>query len=69
MNLEQIIALAEKHANETQKPMKSSALFSLNEARLRLQSGMPDAARSWAVRSLSFSVGIFHADYSIAAGI
>ena len=56
------IVLARKHiaahpANE------SSARFCLNDALRAFEREDYRAAHSWALKSLAYSVGIFHADY------
>lgn len=63
MNLDNILALARKHLGGS---MESSARFCLAQAVERKNEGALDAARYWAVRSLSYSIGILHPDYARA---
>jgi hypothetical protein len=63
----QIIALAERHAPAA--TMRSSAELCLSDARFLAATGRDEAARVKALRSLSFSVGVFHADYGRAAEV
>lgn len=61
--LSSILTLAAGHA-EGAAP---SAAFALAEAHERIAEGREDLAHTWALRSLSHSVGVFHADYLAAA--
>lgn len=60
-----ILALAEKHANNG-ATMQSSAIVCLDDARRFASEGREAYAQSWAIRSLSYTVGIFHADHRAA---
>jgi hypothetical protein len=60
--LTSILTLAGVHADAN-----ASAAFCAAEAHDRVAEGREDLARSWALRSLSHSVGVFHADYVWAA--
>lgn len=66
MNTQKRIALARKHYldNETNK---ASAALCLSDAVALYDAGDYDAADRRAVKSLAYSVGIFHADYKAAA--
>jgi hypothetical protein len=66
MNTQQAIILARKHVI-TGAPKESSALFCLSDAIDMMERGDLDSAKKWAVRSLSYSVGVFHSDYQRAA--
>jgi len=59
------IILARKHVGNG-AAMESSARFCLADAIVQLDAGNLDAAHMWAKKSLSYSVGIFHADYKRA---
>lgn len=62
MNSYEVIQLAKKHANNG-APMQSSAQLCLKEAIDLQQQGKYEAARNLAVKSLRYSVGVFHPDY------
>lgn len=64
MNAQQAIILARKNLGGD---MESSARFCLADAVRLYDEGKYDYAKQWAIRSLSYSVGIFHADYQKAA--
>jgi hypothetical protein len=66
MTTEQVLILARKHLG--QGTMESSARLCLADAVTQRDAGDLDAARRWAIKSLAYSVGIFHADYQRAAG-
>jgi hypothetical protein len=55
------IASAETHLPHAIQP--TSAEFCLREAQDLMQIGAHLTAASWALRSLKYSVGIFHPDY------
>lgn len=59
-----LIALAAQH--HTEGAMFSSAAFALDQAGERLAEGRPELAIDWAVRSLRYSVGIFHPNHARA---
>jgi hypothetical protein len=63
MSTETVVIKARKHLGGT---MESSARLCLANAVAALDRGDYDAARRWAVKSLAYSVGIFHADYKHA---
>ncbi len=66
MNTEQAIILARKHViTEAQK--ESSALFCLSDAMDMMERGEFESAKKWAIRSLAYSVGVFHSDYKRAS--
>ena len=65
MQTEKVLILARKHLGNN-AVMESSARFCMAEAVARMNEDKPDLARSWAIRSLEYSVGIFHADYRSA---
>lgn len=47
--------------------MESSAQHCFDEAMKRHDEGRTESAAHWALRSLSYSVGVFHPDYKRAA--
>jgi hypothetical protein len=61
MDMMKLIAVAEKHV--TSGPMPSSAKLALDEAKALVAEGQCEFARRRALRSLAYSVGIFHPDY------
>jgi len=65
MNAAQTLTLARKHlATAIQE---SSARFCMTGAVRALDDGALDSAKMWALKSLGYSVGVFHADYKRAA--
>lgn len=63
MNANQTIILARKHvANGA--VMESSARACLADAIAQFDAGNKDSAQMWALKSLAYSVGIFHPDYN-----
>ena len=64
MMTEQVIILARKHLGGD---MESSARLCLEDAIKCKDLGLYESARMWALRSLEYSVGIFHPDYEKAA--
>jgi len=64
----QIIALATKHVDNG-AAMMSSARLCLDDALRCLADGGESNARACAVRSLSYSVGLFHADHQLAVAL
>ena len=44
--------------------MRTSAIFSLNQASKSMDEGDYDRAWWWILKSLQYSVGVFHNDYS-----
>lgn len=64
MQVTQILALARKHLGGS---MESSARLCLEDAVKLSDAGNFDAAKTRALKSLSYSVGVFHADYKKAA--
>ena len=66
MNANQTIILARKHvANGA--VMESSARLCLADAIALFDKGVEDFAKSRALKSLAYSVGMFHQDYKRAA--
>ena len=65
INAEKAIILARKNLGGE---MESSARFCLADAVRLYDEGKHDYAKQWAIRSLSYSVGIFHSDYKKAIG-
>ena len=61
MNTQQAIALARSHVADRPEN-ESSARFCLRDAVNAFDRGDLDAARMWAVKSLMYSVGLFHKD-------
>ena len=65
MNTNKVIILARRHVTSCPEN-ESSARLCLTDA-VKLQSeGQLDAAKTRALKSLSYSVGIFHPDYQRA---
>lgn len=64
MTLNQILALARKHLGGD---MESSARLCLADAIHLRDRGDLTHARARAIRSLEYSIGIFHSDYARAA--
>ena len=62
MNTDKAIILARKHISNG-AVMESSARACLADAIEQYNAGNYDSARMWAIKSLEYSVGIFHADY------
>ena len=60
MTTQEIIDIATKHSN---KGWVSSAKLALSDAIRMANAGKEDVARRRALKSLQFSVGIFHADF------
>lgn len=60
-----IIKLAEKHIGKG--PMISSAELCLFDAKNLFSKGDFEFARKRALKSLCYSVGVFHPDYKLAA--
>lgn len=58
------IALADRYA--AQAPMRSSAELCLSDARGLLARGHETLAHVRAMRSLAYSIGVFHPDYVAA---
>jgi hypothetical protein len=65
MNATQIIALAEKHANNG-AVMQSSAELCLADASRMIHYFRENDAKARAIKSLAYSVGICHPDYIAA---
>ena len=61
MNANQTIILARKHVGTD-----SSARLCLSDAIRCYEDGLLDAAKDRAIRSLAYSVGVFHPDYKAA---
>ena len=68
MNSYEVIQLAKKHANNGAS-MQSSAQLCLKDAIDLQQQGKCVAARNRAVKSLQYSVGVFHPDYKVCAPV
>ena len=64
MNLPALLALARANLGGA---MESSARLCMSDAVDASDRGDFDAAASWAIKSLSYSVGIFHPAYERAA--
>lgn len=62
MNSYEVIQLAKKHANNGSE-MQSSAQVCLKDAEELQRQGKCVEARNRAVKSLEYSVGVFHPDY------
>lgn len=65
MNTKEVIALARKHANNG-AVMQSSAELCLADAVRLFDAGSLDLAKARAVKSLAYSVGVFHDDHKRA---
>lgn len=65
MNTFEVIQLARKHAHNG-APMQSSAKLHLQDAEALQAQGKCAEARNRAVKSLQYSVGVFHPDYLAA---
>lgn len=59
------IVLARKHVGNGAQ-MESSARLCLADAIVEFDKGKLDNAHMWALKSLKYSVGVFHADYRSA---
>lgn len=57
------VETAKSHLLKMKGSMWSSAALCAGDAQQFLREGKHAFAHSWALRSLSYSVGIFHADY------
>jgi hypothetical protein len=68
LNTSAVIALARKHVLADEVAMRSSAEHCLAEALSAQEKGSLEYAKQWALRSLKYSVGVFHADYKRAEG-
>lgn len=64
MTTQQVLALARKHLGGA---MESSARLCLADAVALLDAGDLEGAKARALKSLKFSVGVFHADFRRAA--
>jgi hypothetical protein len=64
MHTTKVIHLARKHIGKGD--MESSARVSLSDAMHLYERGLLDYAKSRALNSLKYSVGVFHADYKKA---
>lgn len=65
MTIEQILDLAKKHAHNG-AVMQSSAVLCLETAEQHYDYGRYSSAEVWAIKSLAYSVGVFHPDYQAA---
>ena len=63
MDAKDVIILARKHAVFTESEMNSSARVALADAVMLYDDGNFDAAKTRALKSLAYSVGILHDDY------
>ena len=64
MNSFEVIQLAKKHVNNG-AVMQTSAQMRLAQAESCQKLGMCVEARNHAVKSLQYSVGVFHSDYQV----
>jgi len=64
MNTDQVLALARKHLGKCS--MESSARLCLQDAVKLKDDGELRLARERAMRSIAYSVGVFHADFKKA---
>lgn len=67
MTTREIIALARKHVVFTESEHGKSAKFCLVNAVEQFDLGEYDIARAHAIKSIAYSVGVFHPDYLRAA--
>ena len=67
METVKVIVLARKHVGNG-AAMESSARLCLQDAVELHAAGNYDAAKARALKSLAYSVGVFHADYRRAEG-
>lgn len=67
MTTREIIALARKHVVFTESEHKPSARFCLESAINQFDNGDFYVARTNAIKSIAYSVGVFHPDYLMAA--
>lgn len=65
MEVSDIIDLARKHRDKA--TLKSSAYICLEDALSEYRKGNMDNARMWALKSLSYSLGVFNSEYKRAA--
>lgn len=63
-----IITIARSHLGNG-AAMDSSARSCIDDAERLLAEGRIDLAKQWALRSLSYSVGLFHPDYARIAAV
>lgn len=68
MNTAKIVILARKHVGNG-AAMESSARLCLSEAMQASERHDLQAMREWAIKSLRYSVGIFHKDYQSACNL
>lgn len=68
MNTRDILNLVRRHIGNG-AAMDSSARSCLEDASVAEALGEYTYARQWALRSLSYSVGIFHEDYQAVAAV
>jgi hypothetical protein len=61
----EVIRLAQSHLNNG-AVMASSALSCCEDAMRLYVAGNDKAALMWSVKSLAYSVGVFHADHKVA---
>lgn len=66
MKFQDMLALAKKHQNEGD--MASSAQLCIQDAERAYKARAFESAKKWALRSLFYSVGVFHLDYIAANG-
>jgi hypothetical protein len=67
MNYREVVNLARKHVGNGAE-MESSARLCLSDAVECCNKGAFESAKRHAIKSLAYSVGIFHADYKRASG-
>jgi len=65
MEAHKILSLAEQHIGKGS--MISSAEFCLHDAMAEYAAGKLDNAKAWALRSMRYSIGVFHPDYIMAS--
>lgn len=66
ISTDKVFALARKHLGSG--AMESSARICLEDAMALNERGLLDLARARALKSIAYSVGVFHADYRRACG-
>ena len=66
MKFQDMLVLVKKHQNDGE--MISSAQLCIQDAERAYKAGAFESAKKWALKSLSYSVGVFHPDYIAAKG-
>ena len=64
METDKILKLAKKYSSNCE--MRSSAELNITDSEFWVREGNDDLARSFAIRSLQYSIGILHPVYKLA---